>query len=92
MKVVFPPLWEAITGCAQAELTPAPATVGAALRELVERWPALGRELYEPGGALDYAYQVLVNGRSLAYSEVLLQTLRDGDKLLLEGVGVLGGG
>lgn len=82
----------ALAGTRVAELAGVPATVGEALARLVEQYPALKPELFEPEGGLDWSYLVLINGVAVPRERCLQIPLGDGDRLSLLGVAVLGGG
>lgn len=92
IHIELPANLASLTGVKVAQLPPGPKTVGEALAQLVEEYPALKSELFEPEGGLDWAYIVLINGVAIPRERCLETTLNDGDQLSLLGVAVLGGG
>lgn len=58
-------------------------TVGAVLRLLVERYPALGEKLWDDGGHTTGYITVLLNGRSVEYLQGPDTPLTDEDTLAL---------
>jgi sulfur-carrier protein len=60
-----------------------PATVGAVLENLVQRYPALGRKLWNQDGNLTGSITVMVNGRAVQYLSGLDTQIGPDDNLTL---------
>lgn len=59
-------------------------TVREALGRLVERYgPVLGEEIFDPEGEVKPMYNILVNGRNIAFLEGLETRLKTSDKLTI---------
>jgi molybdopterin converting factor small subunit len=56
------------------------ATVGECLRELVKRFPDMGKKLFDGKGKLQNVIEVYVNMES-AYPDELAKTVKDGDEI-----------
>ena len=57
-------------------------TVGECLKHLVGQFPTLEKRLFDPNGNLLNYLAVFINGR-IAYGEVLLKPVKDGDKIYI---------
>ncbi len=76
------PLRPYADGHSQIELHAAP-TVGAALRQLVERYPALEKHLFNEGGGLRPFVNLYRNEEDIRHLQGLDTPLSDADRLLL---------
>lgn len=82
MEVQFFSLLRRVTGTPVAEVEA--ETVREALAALVERFgPAFAEELYAPSGKVKSLYNLLVNGRNIAFLAGLDTRLTAGDTLTI---------
>ncbi len=58
-------------------------TVGAAIDELVKRFPALAGELVHPGGEFNRYYSVLINGEMMEFLDDLDTQLTPSDDVTI---------
>ncbi len=81
---VYAALREVLEGSRFDVPLPQPATMGAVLRELADRHPALGPKLWDENGELKSGYvMVLLNGRSIAFLQGLATPVSEADTLSL---------
>jgi len=82
VKLYFPFRRELPEGAIELEL-PEGTDVGAAVAELVERYPVLRDKLYDAQGRLKRLVSALVNGTSIQFLQGFSTRLADGDELTL---------
>ncbi|MCL6638599.1 MAG: MoaD/ThiS family protein [Firmicutes bacterium] len=90
IQVKFMSLLNSVTGTAQVELEPVYRTVGELLVGLSRQFPALGREIFDEDGKLDYLYQVVLNGEKIPWEETWDTPVPDGSRISI--FAVMGGG
>ncbi len=82
IKVEFKSSLKDITGTQTAILDRSFNTLGKAMAELIRLYPGLEDEMFYADGTIDYAYQVILNNRRLAWPEDSEVKIKDGDRLL----------
>jgi len=90
IQVQFMSMLQPVVGVKQVELEPVYRTVGELLAGLSRQFPALGREIFDEEGKLDYLYQIVLNGEKISWEETRDTPVPDGSRLSI--FAVLGGG
>jgi len=57
-------------------------TVGDCLKDLIERYPGMGKVLFKPGGKLHPLIEIYLNMKS-AYPDELKKSVRDSDEIFI---------
>lgn len=90
IQVKFMSMLHSVAGVGKLELEPVYSTVGELLTGLSRQFPALGQEIFNEEGKLDYLYQVVLNGQKIDWEETWDTPVPDGSCLSI--FAVLGGG
>jgi len=90
IQVQFMSMLQPVVGVGQVELEPVHRSVGEVLESLTRQFPALGREIFDEEGKLDYLYQIVLNGEKIRWDEAWDTPVPDGSRLSI--FAVLGGG
>lgn len=69
--------------CEALEIMSQGCSVGVALDELVERYPSLGRELFDGAGRLRYSMTLALGGRRILWPQGRDELIEDGGELIV---------
>lgn len=88
VQIIIPPLLQAMVGDIR-QIDVSGRTVGECLNALVKQYPQLKPKLFNKNKKLPNGINIFVNGEN-AYPELLVKTVREGDKIHISYI-VLGG-